>query len=378
MGYEPNQTRRKIILGTSAALVSSPLGPFGELVDVFQKGDRYRDPFVSPFNRELSLHIKAKEHFKNYYGDKAGKLADMAFDCLNKYGKKDHPHDPLIFLGQMGAESNFGDTRTFVSKVGAVGSTQVMPYIADKPPFNLKVYHPDYYKETKKERDENRENLMNLEGRALVAIHNITSEETFKKLYSEFDEYRNEFGSIDLKSMLPKEKEKYDRLMEDAEDQFFKKMGREVSDMVFRYLFSSEQRKDFDEKVDERYDRYVDEIGELIFVNYRKGTISRMRNDKLRRLKPAPKLKPEKEYADIEQRPIDELIVPPSYREMQRLMREFDGNPITAVAAYNAGQSNIREGGKLPPPFRETWNYLGRVFWLYQQFCKDLGVEATF
>ena len=377
MGQEPNQTRRKIILGTSAALVSSPFGLFGNIVDAFQQGNRYRDPFVSPYNRELSLHIKAKEYFRNYYGEKAGKLADMSFDCLNKYWKKDHPYDPLVFLGQIGAESNFGDTRTFVSKVGAVGSTQVMPYIAEKPPFNLKVYHPDYYKETKKDRDNNRGNLMNLEGKALVAIHKITSEETFKKLYSGFDEYRNEFGFTDLKLMPPGEKEKYDRLMKDAEEQFFNEMGREASDMVFRYLFRSEQRKYLDEKVDERYDRYADEIGELIFMDYRKGTISRIRNDEFWPLKNAPKLKPEKEYADIEQRPIDDLVVPPSYREMQRLMREFGGNPITAVAAYNAGQSNIREGGKLPPPFRETWNYLGRVFWLYQQFCKDLGVEAT-
>src|SRR5206468_172747 len=51
---------------------------------------------------------------------------------------------------------------------------------------------------------------------------------------------------------------------------------------------------------------------------------------------------------------------------LRYLVDRFGGNTTKAVAAYNAGEGNVRRFGGVPP-FRETRNYVNRV----QDFQRD-------
>lgn len=53
---------------------------------------------------------------------------------------------------------------------------------------------------------------------------------------------------------------------------------------------------------------------------------------------------------------------------LRYLTDRFDGNTQKAIAAYNAGEGNVRRFGGIPP-FRETRNYVSRV----QNYQRDLG-----
>ena len=53
---------------------------------------------------------------------------------------------------------------------------------------------------------------------------------------------------------------------------------------------------------------------------------------------------------------------------LRYLLDRFNGNTQKAVAAYNAGEGNVRRFGGVPP-FRETRNYVSRV----QDFQRDLN-----
>ena len=55
---------------------------------------------------------------------------------------------------------------------------------------------------------------------------------------------------------------------------------------------------------------------------------------------------------------------------LRYLTDRFNGNTTKAIAAYNAGEGNVRRFGGVPP-FRETRNYVTRV----QSFQKDLGTQ---
>lgn len=55
---------------------------------------------------------------------------------------------------------------------------------------------------------------------------------------------------------------------------------------------------------------------------------------------------------------------------LRYLTDRFDGNTQKAIAAYNAGEGNVRRFGGIPP-FRETRNYVSRV----QNYQRDLGAR---
>ena len=55
---------------------------------------------------------------------------------------------------------------------------------------------------------------------------------------------------------------------------------------------------------------------------------------------------------------------------LRYLTDRFNGNTTKALAAYNAGEGNVRRFGGVPP-FRETRDYVVRV----QSFQKDLGTQ---
>lgn len=50
---------------------------------------------------------------------------------------------------------------------------------------------------------------------------------------------------------------------------------------------------------------------------------------------------------------------------LAQMMREFDGNPRLALAAYNAGPGAVRRHGGIPP-YRETQNYVSRIMSRWQ------------
>jgi soluble lytic murein transglycosylase-like protein len=64
-------------------------------------------------------------------------------------------------------------------------------------------------------------------------------------------------------------------------------------------------------------------------------------------------------------------------RYLAWLLREFDGDPERAVAAYNAGPATVvRYGGV--PPFRETRAYVHRVLELYRERSEAAWQRAGF
>lgn len=62
-----------------------------------------------------------------------------------------------------------------------------------------------------------------------------------------------------------------------------------------------------------------------------------------RRMNPLP-LRPEKNLAEVDERFVDEIEVPKSYLEMQRLLEEWE-DARAAIAAYHAGENAIPESG---------------------------------
>jgi soluble lytic murein transglycosylase-like protein len=56
-------------------------------------------------------------------------------------------------------------------------------------------------------------------------------------------------------------------------------------------------------------------------------------------------------------------------RYLRRLMNTFEDTELV-LAAYNAGQGNVRKHGGVPP-FRETRNYIRRVMNFYNNFSNQ-------
>ena len=357
MDEEISGGRRKMIFGGMAALALSPF-----------KG------LVGPFNEEPNFEKKAVEYFKENHGEKAGKLASIAFECYRIHGKSDYPYDPVLFLSQIRQESNFGDPKLLISPVGAVGSTQVMPDTAEREPFNLKVvYNPTYYKEARKIHRKHSSTLRGSFYEVLEGIQKMTKNPEFETIYREFEGHRNKWGFIDEKEMPEDTRKWYERDLEKAREEFSRKTGREFSDKVFDYLKKLKQYDEFREKLDEVYTLYEDTLGSMIFQDYTEGYVSKMRNNLGKKLKPL-ELRPEERLLELEHRICDKLVLPGSYREMQRLMKKFEGNPLLAVAAYNAGENRIRN--RSIPHITQTVNYVSRTFDNYTTFRNDLGLSV--
>ena len=64
--------------------------------------------------------------------------------------------------------------------------------------------------------------------------------------------------------------------------------------------------------------------------------------------------------------PVDNITAGAKY--LRYLTDRFNGDQQKVIAAYNAGEGNVRRFGGVPP-FRETRNYVARV----RNFQQDLG-----
>jgi hypothetical protein len=357
MGEKISEGRRKIIFGGMAALALSPF-----------KG------WVDPLIEEPNFRIKAVEYFEENHGERARKLASIAFDCYDKYGKNaEYPYDPILFLAQIKQESNFGDPKLLISPVGAVGPTQVMPDTAEREPFNLKVvYNPLYYKEVRKIHRKHSFPLRRSFYKVLEGIQKITENTEFETIYRKFEGHRNKWGFIDTEEMPQDTRKWYERDLEKAREEFSRKMGREFSDKGFDYLEKLKQYDEFREKLDEVYTFYEDNLGSMIFQDYTEGDVRRMRNNLGKKFKPL-ELKPKEKLKELEHRVCFELVSPGSYKKMLRLMKKFEGNSLLAVAAYNAGEWRINN--KKVPHIGETWDYVSLIFRNYTVFRNDLGLK---
>jgi len=59
---------------------------------------------------------------------------------------------------------------------------------------------------------------------------------------------------------------------------------------------------------------------------------------------------------------------------LRYLMDQFDGDTRLALAAYNAGSSNVRQYSGVPP-FSATKYYIKKVFMYYKYYKEEMEVE---
>lgn len=59
-------------------------------------------------------------------------------------------------------------------------------------------------------------------------------------------------------------------------------------------------------------------------------------------------------------------------KHLSSLLAQFDNNIQLALAAYNAGENNVRKYGGRIPPFPETIAYVPKVMDLYQRYRQEL------
>ena len=58
-------------------------------------------------------------------------------------------------------------------------------------------------------------------------------------------------------------------------------------------------------------------------------------------------------------------------KHLSSLLAQFDNNTQLALAAYNAGENNVRKYGGRIPPFPETIAYVPKVMGLYQRYRQE-------
>ena len=63
-------------------------------------------------------------------------------------------------------------------------------------------------------------------------------------------------------------------------------------------------------------------------------------------------------------------------RYLSQLKKRFNNNMTLALAAYNAGQHNVKKHKGIPP-FKETQNYVRRIAKFHQQYLREsIGLSA--
>ncbi|MFH1237678.1 MAG: hypothetical protein V1648_04745 [Candidatus Aenigmatarchaeota archaeon] len=358
--------RRKFVLGI----------PFGAalLHGTLHSQEKRRDPFVPTLSTPVE-EVEAVEYFRKNYGENAERLAKITFSSFRGYADTEFPHDPLLHMALLRQESNFGDRKLYISPAGAMGPAQVMPSTALGHTFGLDVvYNPDYFIKLRKASGEHSGSLSAATNSAFAALDSLYKDPSFKKTLGDFDAYRNAWGFIDESRMPVADRGKYAAAMSEAKKAFFDGAGKKVSDAVFDYLFGKGNREGFDDEREKMYRLYEDELGSMIFKNYANGDARRARASLVNpdiKFEKRLDLKPQKDLESMDQRACDELVIPGSYREMQRLTKKFKGNYLLSVASYNAGDGRVRNG-ILVPGIRETWNYISHVFHNYFTFTKAL------
>jgi soluble lytic murein transglycosylase-like protein len=60
-------------------------------------------------------------------------------------------------------------------------------------------------------------------------------------------------------------------------------------------------------------------------------------------------------------------------RYLRDLLAMFNNNLALALAAYNAGENNVKKYGNKIPPFEETQKYVRKVLEHYKKYRNEFG-----
>ncbi len=348
-GGPESKIRRNII----KSAILSPIIFSGAALTAEQKNPIYG---LSDNDKKRYDERQVVNFFTDYYGEKAGKIASITMDYYKK--NDDVAFDPLLYLGQIRQESDFGNPLFMISWVGAAGPTQVMAENAGREPFNLDVFHnPEYYRKTREEYIKRAPKMRKTILQKENTLKNVSRNSMEKSEADIIEAVERDINFFDNNHVL--ERDSFAR-------NFIESGGM---DILFETEKGKQEYRNFKEMVKSAYMNYEDELGSMVYRGYRKGDVRKMRN---RVIKPV-EIRSQKELEEIDQRFVDEIIIPKSYKEMQRLSDKYE-NPLIAVAAYNCGEGNISNPRRLPR-ITETLDYVSWVFHNFNSFFKNLSPE---